>query len=94
MLAYRACCEANPEYKEATLTFNLPRLLKTREDVEATVIHELLHCLVWRIAAYAESLCDGEEKALAISSDHEESLTTRLEQLVLGLHPRRNPESE
>jgi hypothetical protein len=88
--AHRATCEASPEYKEATLTFNLPRCSAKEEDLEGCVVHELCHCLTWAQAAMTESLCkteyDWERSRVA-----EESATTELTLLALSLVPRLHP---
>jgi len=44
-------CEAEVEYRRALITFDSVKLEEEKEvKVKRTVIHELLHCLVWRLA--------------------------------------------
>lgn len=82
-IAHAADCEAAPEYRQATLRFNPKRI--PLADLDAYVVHELLHCHVWPLAAAAETLAKGDEVALEFIREREEGLTTELERLVLGL---------
>lgn len=49
---YTATCNAKPSYEEATLTFNLYRIKSELPNVvaalEELVVHELVHCLIWK----------------------------------------------
>lgn len=54
----KAACTASPEYREATVQFDLDRL-KTGDDVEELVAHELGHCLLWPLHEEAEGLAEG-----------------------------------
>ena len=86
-LPHRATCEASPEYKEATLTFNLPACSEREEDLEGCVVHELCHCHTWAQAAETEALC--RTPADWKRSNHaEEAATTELTLLALSLAPR------
>ena len=40
----RACCEALPEYREATISFDLDRIT-TGDELAEVVVHECSHCL-------------------------------------------------
>lgn len=82
-IAHAADCEAAPEYRQATLRFNPKRIPVA--DLDAYVVHELLHCHVWPLAAAAENLAKGDAVALEFVREREEGLTTELERLVLGL---------
>jgi hypothetical protein len=75
--------QASPEYREAVLRFD-PRAL-SRANLDAFVVHELLHCHVWPLAHVTETLADRNRKHLEWSRLEEESLVTRLERLVLAL---------
>lgn len=54
----RACCQASPEYREATIRFDFDKL-ETGDDLTETVIHELAHCHGWPLHAVAEKLADS-----------------------------------
>lgn len=82
-MADAAWCQAAPEYRQATLCFNPKRI--PLADLDAFVVHELLHCHVWPLAAAAENLAKGDPVALEFIREREEGLTTELERLVLGL---------
>lgn len=45
-------CVAKPRYEEATVYFNLPRIKRELPNVvaalEELVVHELVHCIIWR----------------------------------------------
>ena len=44
-------CIAQPQYEEAIITFNLPRIRKQcrrPEALEDLVCHELVHCVIWK----------------------------------------------
>lgn len=73
----KASCQAFPEYKKALLEFD-KRLIEP-EDLDAYVIHELLHCHIWRLAACPKS----------VTTFHEEDLTSAMERLVLSLTTER-----
>ena len=81
-LPHRADCDAKPEYKEALLRFDLKKI--PAADLEAYVVHELLHCHVWRLASVGEYLAKTPTEKRAVE-EAEESLTTDLERLILGL---------
>ncbi len=75
----RACCQAQPEYREATILVDTERL-KTGDDLAELVVHELTHCHTWPIHAIAEHLAN----ALAESApeSHRESLRKLLQEQV------------
>ena len=56
----KATCEAQPEYRTATLNFDLSKLPEPNVPIERTVLHELVHCLTWRTEALAEAAA-GED---------------------------------
>lgn len=70
-----ADCEARPEYLEALLRFN-PALIRP-EDLEAVVVHELLHCHTWALWEVAE---DGDR--VRAEREHER-LTSTLQRVVM-----------
>lgn len=52
-------CVAKPRYGEATIWFNLPRIRRELPNtvlaLEELVVHELVHCLIWRSSESAVS---------------------------------------
>ena len=54
----RACCQASPEYREATVKFDFDKL-ETGDDLAETLLHEMAHCHTWAIHAMAERLADS-----------------------------------
>lgn len=52
-------CEAKPRYEEAILRFNLPRiraeLPNTIAALEELVVHECVHCIIWKNSELAVS---------------------------------------
>jgi hypothetical protein len=75
--------QAQHEYRQAILRFDPNHI--TPDQLEATVIHELLHCHVWPLAHVAETLAAGNKKHREWSRVEEESLTTRLERVMLTI---------
>jgi len=70
-LGHLAECEASPEYLDAVLRFNPARL--TPENLEETVVHELIHCHTWELWDLAG---DAGTKA-------HEKLTSILQRIVM-----------
>lgn len=62
----RACCQADPEYKNAVLTFD-PEKLRTGDDLQEVIVHEHVHCLLWPLHAVAEQ----QSKALQALMDED-----------------------
>lgn len=80
-----ADCEASPEYKEAIIRINMNDLKGLGyNDIVATAIHEMLHCVVWPLAAWAENLTKTEQQ-MDICEQQEESLVTNLEKIMVPL---------
>ena len=59
----RACCQASPEYREATIRFDFDKL-ETGDDLTETVVHEVSHCMTWPLHAVAEKLADSLAETL------------------------------
>lgn len=74
-----ASCEALPEYRRATLSFDLDKMA-TGVDVQEIVVHEAAHNDTWEIHTLAEELAD----ALAESApeSHREPLRKLLREKV------------
>lgn len=87
-LDHRADCEARPEYKEAVLRFD-PRKIKPRQ-IEEFAAHELVHCIVWALAAAAEQLAGGDPAKLEMVRYFEEELATRLGELCVKAEVRKD----
>lgn len=48
---YSGSCKAVPVNERATVTFNVPHMLKEAYfpgEVEDIVVHELVHCIIWK----------------------------------------------
>jgi len=77
---YLAQCEAEVEYYKAVITFDSVKLEEHDDSkVRMTVIHELLHCLVWRLTEVAQHLAPDEHKDFIQKFD--ESVVTDLERM-------------
>lgn len=53
-----ASCEALPEYRRATLSFDLDKM-QTGVDVQEIVVHEAAHVDTWELHTLAEELADA-----------------------------------
>ena len=78
-----AACSAQPEYRFATLYFDLPKIDPAM--IERYVCHELVHCFVWRLANCAHALAAGDKSKEEWVRTEEETLTTQLENLLVQL---------
>lgn len=78
----KAGCTAKPEYKEATLFFDLRKI--PGSEIRAFVLHEMLHIHVWKLAAVGERFATNAKDLEAVNWE-EEALTTELERLLLPL---------
>jgi len=77
-----ATCEAEIEYYRATITFDSLKLEEQSDNtIRKTVIHELLHCLVWQLAEVAQHLAPDEHKEFI--QKFEESTVTNLERMPI-----------
>lgn len=76
-------CTAMPEYMQASIRFNLDTI--PHGDIDAYVVHELLHIPTWRLVNFARVMCAGDAVKLETLREHEELLGTYLERLVLSL---------
>ena len=50
-----AACSAMPEYKQATIGFNLDKLA-TGDELDEIIVHEMMHCHTWPSFELAELL--------------------------------------
>lgn len=54
-----ATCDARPAYEEAIIRFNLRRIKQELPNavaaLEELVVHEMVHCLIWRASERAVS---------------------------------------
>lgn len=83
-----ADCDASPEYKEACIRVNTTYLKKmTYNEIISTAIHEMIHCIVWPLAEWAESLSIKDSNKLDVTRKLEESLVTNLEKVMMNLIP-------
>jgi hypothetical protein len=51
----KASCSAEPEYKQATLAFDLEKF-QTGDDLDETIVHEMMHMHTWAIHKVGEDL--------------------------------------
>lgn len=69
-------------YHVAEIVFDLNRLVHKNEDEQRlTVIHELLHCITWRLMAIFQGLARDTDPQLL--RDLEEEFVTQLEEMPL-----------
>lgn len=79
-----ADCEASPEYKEAIIRCNTKELPKlSHYDVVSVAIHEMVHCLLWPLTDWTESLCKKDESKLNMTSKIEEGIVTNFEKMLV-----------
>lgn len=73
-------CDAQPEYKQATVRFNCRKI--DWDDLPRFVVHELMHCHVEALAGIAQ-LAAGKDRAKAEWVRRtEEELVTVLDQIL------------
>jgi hypothetical protein len=51
----KASCEASPEYKQATLSFDTDKLV-TGDELDEIIVHEMMHMHTWPTHKLAEDL--------------------------------------
>ena len=79
-----ASCQSWPEYKQAKIRLNLKRLKEFNDyEIISAAIHEMLHCITWPLAEWAEQLCKKDDQKLELTRKLDEGLVTNLEK-VLG----------
>jgi hypothetical protein len=78
-----AGCLAQPEYRMASLTFDLA--LIPASQVDRFACHEVLHTLIWPLANAAHSLAKGDPAMEEWVRTEEERLTTALEHILTRL---------
>lgn len=78
---HTADCEAWPHYKQAVLQFSLKKI--EPYQILELVVHELLHCHVWELAAFAQSMAQEDPVKLELAEKMEEALTTTLTEIIL-----------
>jgi hypothetical protein len=78
-----AACSAQPEYRFATLHFDLARIPLV--ELDHYVCHEMLHTLVWPLANAAHAMAAGDKTKEEWVRTEEEGLVTALEKLFVGM---------
>jgi hypothetical protein len=82
-----ASCDAQPEYRSATLSFDLAKM-KTGDDLEEFVVHEMVHCLTWPIHTCAETLAGKDPRLQEWVRFAAETTTTDCAESILRLMRR------
>ena len=81
-----ADCDASPEYKNATIRMNSKELSSlSNYDIIATAAHELMHCVVWPLGSWADTLSKKDVHKQELSRHFEETVVTSLERIILPL---------
>lgn len=78
-----ASCIARPEYLTMDLRFDPAQI--TAEELDAYVVHELLHAYIWPLANLAERMAGDDAAKREAVRVEEESLATNLERVVIAL---------
>lgn len=88
-MADRTTCEVMPEYKEMTLTFNLPAMHAHGDKLYPQVAHEFIHAPVWPLAAFAQLEVKRQRDPVKakLFADLEEQVVTDVTAILLRLHP-------
>jgi hypothetical protein len=83
--AERAECEAKPEYREALIKIDLPKV--SDEEIDAYCVHELLHCWTWPLEKLAENWAFAKEDDQLYESirDTAENVVTDIERAILNI---------
>jgi hypothetical protein len=85
-MKHTAYCTVNPEYKIASIYVNMAQLKGlTHNEVVATALHELLHCIVWPLGEWATLLSNKDKHKIEITRRYEEEVVTNLERIILPL---------
>lgn len=77
-----ANCDAQPEYKTAIVTFDPKKV--PADQIDSFALHELLHCLTWRLEGLAEEWGLSESR-YAMCREVAESTVTDLERAILNI---------
>lgn len=83
----RADCDAQPEYRSATLRFSLRAI--ERADLDAYVCHELLHCHAWALGAAALAAAGSGRAARELVRREEEQLVEGLTTILCRAYGHR-----
>lgn len=78
----RADCDAKPQYKEAVIRLDPKKI--PPDELDGFCIHELLHCVTWRLEALAEEWGRSESQYV-VARETAETVVTELERIILGL---------
>jgi hypothetical protein len=81
-----AACIASPEYKLAKIKANMNDIgsLKHNEIV-AVAIHEMIHCILWELGEWAETLSKKDADKLELTRKYEEAAVTSFEKILLPI---------
>jgi len=73
-----ATCDCDTDYLEATLHFNVPKIINLKPDLEELVVHELSHPFNWRLWDYVNQFINGNKAQEWITRSLFEEATTRI----------------
>lgn len=77
----KAYCQAQPEYKEMVVAVD--PVAVSRDELEATIVHELLHAHVERLAGLALTMAGDDPVKKEVVRQAEESLVVALERAFM-----------
>jgi hypothetical protein len=81
-----ADCQSLPEYKQATIRLSLLRLPEySHYEIISTAVHEMLHCIVWRLTEWTEDLCKKDTQKLQVTRRLDEGVITHLEKVITDM---------
>ena len=81
-----ASCEASPEYKLAKIKANMNDISTLKHnEIVAVAIHEMIHCILWELGEWAETLSKKDTDKLELTRKYEEGAVTSFEKILLPI---------
>lgn len=85
-MKFSATCSAHPEYKIASIRMNSAELGRlSHNEIVATAIHEMTHCLLWELGDWAVDLAGKDKHKIEIARRFEEQSVTSMEKVLVPL---------
>lgn len=78
-----ADAEAAPHYQNAVLRFDPTQV--PEKEIDAWAVHELVHCVMWRLERQAEAWAGDDEAKYEVVRDIAETIATDLERIILNV---------